>query len=54
MKYKYNVQDEWLSWIGKRRPNELNIVQCNGNITLNSIVEMFRSIGPELNVTYKT
>lgn len=50
MKYKYDVKGEWLEWIGKRRPNELNIVQCNGNLSLNSIVEMFRMIGDELQV----
>lgn len=42
--------DEWLDWIGKRRPNELNIIQCSGNITLNSISEMFRNIGHKLTV----
>lgn len=52
MKYKYEVKDDWLTWIGDRRPNELNIIQCNGNITLNSIVEMFRSIGDELKVIF--
>jgi hypothetical protein len=50
MKYKYNMRDEWLNWIGNRRPNELNIIQCSGNITLYGISEMFRNIGEELNV----
>jgi hypothetical protein len=53
MKYKYNMRDEWLEWIGKRRPNELNIIQCSGNITLYGISEMFRNIGEELNVIKK-
>ncbi len=48
MKYKYNMKDEWLDWIGKRRPNELNIVQCSGHITLNAITNMFKNIGDEL------
>ena len=50
MKYKYNMRDEWLNWIGQRRPNELNIVQCSGNITLDAIAGMFRDIGDELEV----
>ena len=53
MKYKYNMRDEWLGWIGKRKPNELNIIQCAGNITLHGISEMFRDIGSELNVKNK-
>ncbi len=48
MKYKYNMKDEWLDWIGRRRPNELNIVQCSGHITLNAITNMFKNIGNEL------
>ena len=48
MKYKYDVKNEWLECIGKKRPNELNIIQCNGNLSLSSIVEMFRNIGDEL------
>ena len=44
------MRDEWLDWIGNRRPNELNIIQCSGNITLYGISEMFRNIGEELNV----
>ena len=48
MKYKYNMKDEWLDWIGRRRPNELNIVQCSGHITLNAITNMFKNIGDEL------
>jgi hypothetical protein len=50
MKYQYNMCDEWLEWIGKRRPTELNIVQCSGTITLNAIANMFKSIGAELKV----
>ena len=48
LKYKYNMNDEWLKWVGRRRPNELNIVQCSGNISLYAISEMFRSIGKNL------
>ncbi len=48
MKYQYNICDKWLRWIGKRRPNELNIVQCSGSLTLYAIVEMFKDIGDEL------
>ena len=44
------MRDEWLEWIGKRRPNQLNIIQCSGNISLHGISEMFRNIGEELNV----
>ncbi len=44
MKYQYNICDKWLRWIGKRRPNELNIVQCSGSLTLYAIVEMFKDI----------
>jgi len=43
--------DEWLNWIGMRMPNELNIVQCNGNISLHAISNMFRNIGEELTVS---
>ena len=50
MKYQYNMCDEWLNWIGRRRPNELNIIQCSGNITLGAIADMFKNIGDELQV----
>ena len=50
MKYQYNMCDEWLEWIGRRRPNELNIIQCSGNITLGAIADMFKNIGDELQV----
>ena len=53
MKYQYNMCDEWLNWIGKRRPNELNIVQCSGIVSLNAIAEMFKKIGNELQVKFK-
>ncbi|RNA37188.1 leucine rich repeats containing F box [Brachionus plicatilis] len=48
LKYEYNVKDEWLDWIGKRRPNELNIVQCSGHVSLNGITGMFKNIGQNL------
>lgn len=44
------MKDEWLDWIGKRQPNELNIIQCNGNLTLFAISNMFRNIGTQLTV----
>ena len=44
------MRDEWLNWIGKRRPNELNIIQCSGNLTLFAISDMFRNIGDQLTV----
>lgn len=50
MKYQYNMCDDWLNWIGKRRPRELNIVQCSGTITLTAIANMFKNIGDELRV----
>ena len=48
MNYKYEICDELLNWIGKRQPNELNIVQCSGNITLHAIADMFKNIGDNL------
>ena len=50
IKYKYEMCDEWLNWIGRRKPNELNIIQCSGNVTLYAISEMFRNIGTNLTV----
>ena len=44
------MRNEWLEWIGNRKPNELSIVQCSGNITLSGISEMFRNIGENLQV----
>ncbi|CAF0846413.1 unnamed protein product [Brachionus calyciflorus] len=48
LKYKYDMKNEWLEWIGRRRPNELNIIQCSGGVTLSGISEMFRNIGENL------
>ena len=53
LKNHHNVCDEWLSWIAERKPIELHIIQCSGNVTPITISEMFRTIGDSLHVIYK-
>ena len=48
LKSRHNLLNEWMNLIGKRRPNELNIVQCNGNLTSAFIFDMFGRIGDQL------
>lgn len=48
LKSRHNLRNEWMNLIGKRRPNELNIVQCSGNLSISSIFDMFGRIGDQL------
>jgi hypothetical protein len=50
LKNRHNVCDEWLNWIAERKPSELHIIQCSGNVNPIAISEMFRTIGDSLHV----
>jgi hypothetical protein len=45
-----NIDDTTLSWIAHKQPSELSIIQCNGNVSLYQISEMFKSLGGHLKV----